>query len=119
MNYRDRPEGSVSKLNTVRDGVRVLKTIFLLLRDYRPLLFFGVFGSVFFLVGLLLFLPVLLEYFRTGLVSRFPTLIVSVGVLAVGMLLYMVGLILAVITKKHRQLYELLLNLQVSQNQNK
>ncbi|MCD8144113.1 MAG: glycosyltransferase family 2 protein [Oscillospiraceae bacterium] len=115
VEYRDRPEGSVSKLNTVKDGVRVLETIFLLLRDYRPMLFFGVAGSVFFLAGVGFFLPVLFEYFRTGLVLRFPTLIGSIGLIVIGVLLYMVGLILSVITKKHRVLYEQLLNIQYGQ----
>ncbi len=111
VNYRDRPEGSVSKLNTVRDGLRVLRMIFLLFRDYRPMTFFGLLGGLFALVGMGAFLPVLAEYFKTGLVPRFPTLIASVGLLTVAVLLWMVGLILSVINKKHRQLYELILNL--------
>ncbi len=112
VNYRDRPQGSVSKLNTVRDGLKVLRMIFLLFRDYRPMTFFGLLGAVFGIGGLGAFIPVLVEFFRTGLVPRFPTLIASVGLLVVAVLLWMVGLILAVINKKHRQLYELILNLQ-------
>ncbi len=112
VNYRDRPEGSVSKLNTVRDGIRVLKMIFLLFRDYRPMSFFGILGGLFGLVGLGAFIPVLAEYFHTGLVPRFPTLIASVGLMTVAVLFWMAGLILTVINKKHRQLYELFLNLQ-------
>lgn len=111
VNYRDRPEGSVSKLNTVQDGLRVLKMIFLLFRDYRPMSFFGLLGGVFALVGLAAFIPVLVEFFDTGLVPRFPTLIAAVGLLTVAILFWMVGLILTVINKKHRQLYELFLNL--------
>ena len=76
VNYRDRPEGSVSKLNTVRDGLKVLKTVFLLFRDYRPMAFFGLLAALFAAGGLGAFLPVLAEYWRTGLVPRFPTLIV-------------------------------------------
>lgn len=112
VSYRDRPEGSVSKLNTVRDGVRVLRMIFLLFRDYRPMAFFGLLGTLFAAVGMGAFLPVLVEYWRIGLVPRFPTLIASVGLLVVAVLFWMVGLILAVINKKHRQFYELVLNLQ-------
>ena len=112
VNYRDRPQGSVSKLNTVRDGLKVLRMIFLLFRDYRPMTFFGLLDAVFGIGGLGAFIPVLVEFFRTGLVPRFPTLIASVGLLVVAVLLWMVGLILAVINKKHRQLYELILNLQ-------
>ena len=110
IEYRDRPSGSESKLNTFSDGFKVLKTIANLFRDYRPMTFFGFFSAIFDLTALGLFITVLMEYFETGLVERFPTLIVS-GVLAmIGILLWVCGLILQVITKKHRQLYELMLN---------
>ncbi len=112
VSYRDRPKGSVSKLNTVRDGLKVLRMIFLLFRDYRPMAFFGLFAALFGAAGLGAFIPVLAEYWRSGLVPRFPTLIASVGLLVVAVLFWMVGLILTVINKKHRQLYELFLNLQ-------
>ena len=107
--YRDRPVGSSSKLNTVSDGIKVLKTILLLFRDYRPLLFFS-FISLFCLgVGVFIFVPVFLEYLDTGLVPRIPTLIVSCFIMLFAMLMFFVGLILDVVIKKHRQLYELLL----------
>ena len=110
IEYRDRPSGSESKLNTFSDGFKVLKTIANLFRDYRPMTFFGFFSAIFDLTALGLFITVLMEYFETGLVERFPTLIVS-GILAmIGILLWVCGLILQVITKKHRQLYELMLN---------
>lgn len=112
VSYRDRPEGSVSKLHTLRDGVRVLRSVFLLFRDYRPMSFFGFFSALFAVAGVGAFLPVLAEYWRSGLVPRFPTLIASVGLMVVAVLFGMVGLILSVINKKHRQLYELFLNLQ-------
>ena len=111
VSYRDRPEGSVSKLNTFRDGFRVLKMIFQLFRDYRPMAFFGVLAALFAAAGLGAFIPVLVEYFRTGQVPRFPTLIAAVGLLVVAVLFWMVSLLLTVINKKHRQLYELFLNL--------
>ena len=110
VSYRDRPTGSESKLNTVSDGVKVLKTIMNLFRDYKPLLFFTTLSVICVISALALFIPVLLEYFATGLVLRFPTLIVS-GVLAtIGILLWICGLILQVTVNKHRQLYEILLN---------
>ncbi len=109
VKYRDRPEGSVSKLNTLKDGIRVITTIFSLFRDYKPLLFFGTIGSMALIVALAFFIPVFVEYIKTGLVLRFPTLIVSIMFCIVGFLLYACGLILDVIAKKHRQLYELLL----------
>lgn len=107
--YRDRPEGSFSKLNTFGDGFKVLKTILLLFRDYRPLLFFSMISSCVFLLGLTLFIPILLEYLETGLVPRFPTLIVACFIILFAMLMFFVGLILEVSMKRHKQLYELLL----------
>lgn len=110
VEYRDRPEGSVSKLNTVQDGIRVIKTIFALFKDYRPMLFFGLLSVVSSVIGVVLFMPVFIEYLKSGLVPRFPTLIAAIGLVIIGILFFMVGLILDVIAKKHRQLYELLLN---------
>lgn len=110
VTYRDRPEGSESKLNTFSDGFKVLKTIANLFRDYRPLLFFSICSALFDLVAVGLFIPVLMEYFSTGLVARFPTLIVSGVLFMIGILLWICGVILQVIVKKHRQLYELMLN---------
>ncbi len=108
--YRDRPEGSVSKLNTISDGMKVLRTIVTLFREYRPFTFFSVIAIVLWGLAFGLFAPVFVDYLHTGLVLRFPTLIVS-GVMAIlGMLLWVCGIILDVIVKKHRQLYELLLN---------
>lgn len=107
--YRDRPEGSFSKLNTFSDGAKILKTIVLLFRDYRPMLFFSILSLLFMILGLLLFIPVLWEFFDTGLVPRFPTLIVSCFIILFSMLMFFVGLILEVTVKKHRQLYELFL----------
>ncbi len=107
--YRDRPEGSISKLNTISDGIKVLKTIFILFRDYRPMLFFGTLSIILLLLGLALFVPVLLEFINTGLVLRFPTLIVSCFIFIFSILLFCCGLILEVVVKKHRQLFELLM----------
>lgn len=108
--YRDRPAGSESKLNTVSDGVKVLSTIANLFREYRPFAFFTCVAALLWLVSLVLFIPVFVEFMNTGLVMRFPTLIVS-GVIAImGLLLWVCGIILSVIVKKHRQLYEIFLN---------
>lgn len=108
--YRDRPVGSDSKLNTFSDGMKVLKTIATLFREYRPFAFFSFISTILWVVALVLFVPIFVDYLQTGLVPRFPTLIVA-GVTAVlGMLLWVCGIILDVIVKKHRQLYELMLN---------
>lgn len=108
--YRDRPAGSVSKLNTVSDGLKVLKTIGALFREYRPFLFFSIIAGIFWAIALSLFVPVLVEYMETGLVLRFPTVIVAGVVATFGVLMWMCGIILEVVVKKHRQLYELFLN---------
>jgi len=110
VTYRDRQEGSVSKLNTVSDGIKVVGTIFTLFRDYKPLAFFGLLGTLLLLVALICFVPILTLFFQTGTVPNFPTLIVLCGVAIAGILLYMCGIICDIIVKKHRQLFELLMN---------
>lgn len=111
VEYRDRPEGSASKLNTYSDGFKVLKTIAILFKEYKPFYFFGILASLFLIIALIFGIPVLIEYFNTGLVPRFPTLIVACIFLVLSMLFWITGIILEVIVKKHKQLYELYLNL--------
>ena len=110
VKYRDRPSGSVSKLNTFSDGMKVLSTIATLFREYRPFAFFTSVAVVLEVIALTFFIPILLEYFKTGLVLLFPTLIVSGVIALIGILLWVCGMILEVIVKKHRQLYEIMLN---------
>lgn len=111
VTYRDRPEGSVSKLNTYSDGFKVLKTIATLFKEYKPFAFFGILSVLCMIIALILGVPVVLEYFKTGLVPKFPSLIVACISLVIALLLSTTGIILEVITKKHKQLYELYLNL--------
>lgn len=110
INYRDRPTGSESKLNTYTDGIKVLMTIFKLFRDYKPLLFFSITALILLVLAAILFIPVFIEYLQTGLVPRFPTLIVSSFLVLLAMLMWVCGLILEVVVKKHHQLFELLRN---------
>ena len=110
VTYRDRTAGSVSKLNTYSDGFKVIMTIFKLFRDYKPMFFFSILSIILFLISACFVTPVLMEYFDTGLVPRFPTLIVCGFLVLLAMLLWSCGLILEVLVKKHRQLYEILLN---------
>jgi len=110
VTYRDRPEGSVSKLNTYSDGIKVLKMIATLFKEYKPFWFFGLFAFLLLVLSFGMGLPVVLEYFKTGLVPRFPTLIVSSIFLVLSIVLWITGIILEVIAKKHKQLYELYLN---------
>lgn len=110
VQYRDRPSGSVSKLNTFSDGMKVLSTIATLFREYRPFAFFTSVTVLLEVLAMVFFIPILMEYLKTGLVLRFPTLIVSGVIAVIGILLWVCGIILEVIVKKHRQLYEIMLN---------
>jgi len=110
VEYRDRPDGSESKLNTYSDGFKVLRTIVRLLKEYKPLRFFGWLALAALVLAAVLFAPVLVEYLQTGLVPRFPTLIVSGVCVTVSLLLLVCGLILDTVAKKHRQLFEINLN---------
>ena len=105
--YRDRPEGSESKLNTFTDGFKVLMTIGKLFRDYKPFLFFGIIAAVLMLLALGFFIPILVEFIQTGLVPKFPTLI-ACGFAAIAAIQSLFsGLILESIRHKNRQDFEM------------
>lgn len=107
IDYRDRPEGSESKLNTVSDGIKVLKMIFSLFKDYKPLGFFSLIALVFFVVGLCFGIPVIVEFASTGLVPKLPTAIVAVTFCGLAALMLVCGLILDTVVKGHRRDWEL------------
>lgn len=106
VDYKDRPQGSVSKLNTVKDGVKVIKTIFILYKDYKPFAFFGLLSLLLFIIFLIMFLPVLFEFIKTGFVLKFPTLIVSCFFALAALQSFFGGLILDTIVKKDKQEFE-------------
>ena len=106
VEYRDRPEGSVSKLNTYADGFKVLGTIFHLYRDYKPLGFFSLLALFLTVVSVIFFVPVLIEYMRTGLVMKFPTLIVCGFVMLAAIQSLFSGLILSNLAQKNRRDFE-------------
>lgn len=110
VDYRDRPEGSISKLNTYSDGIRVLRKMFQLYKNYRPMRFFGWLGGLLALAALLLFAPVLADFLRTGLVPRFPTLIVCGFMVLAGIQSFFAGMILEVLAAKDRRDFEYRLN---------
>lgn len=110
VQYRDRPEGSVSKLNTYKDGARVIKTIATLFKEYKPGLFFNLIALFVFIITAVLAVPVLIEYMNTGLVPRFPTLIVASILCVIGLLLIITSIILQVIVKKNKQVFEIMVN---------
>ena len=107
VTYRDRPDGSVSKLNTFSDGYKVLMTIARLYKNNKPFGFFGIIALILMLIGLIMFIPVLAEYFRTGLVPRFPTLIVSGFIMIGAIQSFFSGLILETIKQKNSQDFEM------------
>ncbi len=106
VEYRDRPEGSVSKLNTYSDGFKVLRTIVRLYRDYKPMGFFGLFAFILAALGTGFFIPVLLDFINTGLVDKFPTLIVCGFVIMGAIQAFLAGLILSHIVTKNRRDFE-------------
>lgn len=110
IEYRDRPEGSESKLNTYVDGMKVIFTIINLFRTYKPMSFFCILTAVLSLLSIGFAIPVFAEYLTTGLVLRFPTLIVCCFVLLAAIVSFFSGLILQTITWKNRQDFEMLLH---------
>ncbi len=111
VSYRDRPAGSVSKLHTFRDGARVLKTIFMLYKDYRPLRFFLATALVLTLISLSLFLPVFHEYLATGLVPKMPTLVTSGFFMVAAVISTGIGLVLDTEVKNARKNLEIQMNM--------
>lgn len=107
IEYRDRPEGSESKLNTYSDGMKVLHTIIRLYRNYKPLSYFGFISVVLSIISMVLFIPILIEFIRTGLVPRFPTLIVSGFLMVAAIQSFFAGLQLETIVQKNRQDFEM------------
>lgn len=106
VDYRDRPEGSVSKLNTYSDGAKVLLTIARLYKNYKPFAFFGILSLVLLILSMVFFAPVLVEYIATGLVPRFPTLIVCVMALLASLQMFVAGLILSTLQEKDKRDFE-------------
>jgi glycosyltransferase involved in cell wall biosynthesis len=110
VEYRDRPEGSVSKLNTYSDGFKVLMTIARLFREYKPLPFFSLLSGILLVLAAVFFIPVFVEYVRTGLVLKFPTLIVCGFVCLAAIQSFFAGLILNNVVQRDRKDFELDLN---------
>ena len=109
--YRDRPDGSHSKLNTIPDGLKVMKTIFLLFRNYKPMRFFGSIAAILLILSAAFFLPVLYNYFLTGLVPQMPTLVVCGFAVIASMLCFLSGLVLDTMLHRERQEFEFRLQL--------
>lgn len=111
VSYRDRPEGSTSKLNTFSDGFKVLKTIALLFKDYKPFTFFSIMASVLMIAAVGFLLPVLFEYYATGLVPRLPTFVAACFLALFSLQTFVCGLILDTQGKHSRQNFEIQMNI--------
>ena len=107
IKYRDRPEGSESKLNTYSDGMKVLKTIFRLFKNYRPLQFFSALALVLVLISAGFFIPVFIAFLQTGVVERMPTLVVSGFTILAAIQSLFSGLLLATMNQKNRHDFEM------------
>jgi len=105
--YGARPEGSISKLSTYRDGWRILKTIGTLYRVERPVLFYGALGALLMLAAIILAIPLVITYAATGLVPRFPTAILATGMVIIAVLSFFAGLILDTVTRGRREMRRL------------
>jgi glycosyltransferase involved in cell wall biosynthesis len=107
IEYRDRPAGSVSKLNTFSDGAKVITVIFNLFRYYRPFLYFSIVASLFIVAGLIIGLPVVLEYIETSYILKVPSAILASGLIIIGLISFICGVILDAIRRMGREIFEL------------
>ena len=110
IEYRDRPEGSESKLSTYSDGFKVIKTIISLYKNYKPFSFFSLMATILFILGTICLIPVLVEFFNTGLVPKMPTFLTSIFFYICSIQSFFGGLILGTIVKKDKQNFEIKLN---------
>jgi len=116
IDYKDRPEGSFSKLDTYKDGIRVIKTIIKVFKDYKPLLFFGIITGIFFIFGVFVGLPVIIEFYKTTYITKVPSAILATGFMIVSMLSAAIGIILDSILTYFKLDYQMKLNNYCSNN---
>lgn len=107
ITYRDRPEGSSSKLNTISDGIKVLKTIVKMLKDYKPRKFYWVISLIFMIIGLLIGVPVIVEFFQTRYITKVPSAILATGIMTFALIIAQCGVILDTVVKQNRERYEI------------
>ncbi len=110
INYSERPKGSHSKLNTFKDGIKVIRKIFMIFKDYKPLAFFGMLSLLCLCLGIGIGIPVIIEYFKFKYVYKVPSAVLSTGLMLFSMLLLSIGLILDTVVKIHKSDYEIKLN---------
>ncbi|HEM6266688.1 TPA: glycosyltransferase family 2 protein [Streptococcus suis] len=107
ITYKDRPEGSESKLSTFSDGFKVLRMIFNLFKDYKPLIFFTLLTIIFFILGLVAGIPVIGEFAETGLIEKLPSAVLATGLMILSALSFVAGFILDTVVRQQRMQYEL------------
>lgn len=107
IGYIDRVEGSISKLNTYSDGLKILKTIFWLFKDYKPLTFFTYFATLFFLLSMIAGIPVIIEFIQTSLINKIPSAILAVGLMLISLMSLFIGFLLDTIVRQHKEYFEL------------
>lgn len=105
--FRERPEGSESKINTVSDGIKVLKTIVKMFKDHKPLRFFTIIFAILFILGLIVGLPVVFEFYKTGYITKVPSAVLATGIMILAVICEQCGIILQTIVKQHKENYEL------------
>ena len=105
--YRDRPEGSESKLNTVGDGIKVIKTIIKMFKDFKPRQFFWVIALIVAIIGFIIGLPVIIEFIKTRYITKLPSAVLATGVMILALIIAQCGVILDTVVKQHREKYEL------------
>ena len=115
ITYRDRPEGSKSKLNTFKDGFKVLKMLFTIVKDYKPFVVYGILSLILFGVSILVGIPVIKEFYMTGLVSKLPTAVLATGIMIISVLLFITAIILETIVNDSKRRFELLSNIITTQ----
>lgn len=106
INYRDRKEGSRSKVNTISDGIKVVKKIFSMYKDYRPRRFFFIIALILIIWGIIVGIPVITEYFETRYIAKLPSAVLATGLVTLGIIIAQCGTILDTIVKQHRESFE-------------
>lgn len=105
--FRERPEGSESKINTFSDGIKVLKTIVKMFKDHKPLKFFTIIFTILFILGLIVGIPVIAEFYKTGYITKIPSAVLATGIMILAVICEQCGIVLHTIVKQHKENYEL------------
>ena len=116
--FRERADGSESKINTFSDGIKVIKTIIKMFKDHKPLKFFTIIFAILLIIGIIIGLPVIIEFCKTGYITKMPSAVLATGIITLAVICEQCGIILHTIVKQHRENYELNL-LRYTQIENK